>query len=46
MIIYNYNPSTGEYIGTGEAKESPREPGEFFNTCKRCNGSASDSRSR
>ena len=31
MIIYNYNPSTGEYIGTGEAKESPREPGEFFN---------------
>ena len=30
MIIYNYNPSTGEYIGTGEAKESPRDPGIFL----------------
>lgn len=30
MIIYNYNEITGEYIGTGEAKESPREPGIFL----------------
>lgn len=30
MIIYNYNPLTGEYIGTNEAKESPREPGIFL----------------
>lgn len=30
MIIYSYKPSTGEYISTGEAKESPREPGVFL----------------
>lgn len=30
MIIYNYNSLTGEYIGTNEAHESPREPGVFF----------------
>lgn len=30
MIIYNYSSLTGEYIGTNEAKESPREPGIFL----------------
>lgn len=30
MIIYNYISLTGEYIGTNEAKESPREPGVFL----------------
>ena len=28
--VYNYNPETGEYKGTGEAHESPLEPGVYL----------------
>lgn len=30
MTIYYYHHSTGEYMGTGEADENPREPGDFL----------------
>ena len=30
MIVYDYNPETGEYKGTGEAQESPLEPGVYL----------------
>lgn len=30
MIVYKFNPTTGEFTGTSEAKESPREPGIFL----------------
>lgn len=30
MIVYDYNPETGEYNGIGEAQESPLEPGVYL----------------
>lgn len=30
MRIYNYHPQNGEYLGTTEAKESPREEGVYL----------------
>lgn len=29
-IIYNYHPDTGEFLEAGEARQSPRDPEEFF----------------
>jgi hypothetical protein len=30
MLVYNYAPETGEYLGTSEAHESPLEPGVYL----------------
>lgn len=30
MTIYHYNSDTGEFVGSSEAEESPREPGVFL----------------
>ena len=30
MKVYNYDPETGEYMGVGQADESPREPGAYL----------------
>jgi hypothetical protein len=30
MELHHYHPATGEYLGSGQARESPRDPGEFL----------------